>query len=313
MFNTIFHVFLHTVKDTILTLPILFLCYLLIELLEDKILHGYKSSKVLKGKWAPVISAGFGIIPQCGFSVVATDLFSKKVITIGSLLAILIATSDEALPIMLSNPNNYASLAIIILVKFVFAIIVGLTIDAIFKKFKSKKQANLVENLTENNKEENKDSHEKNHIHLEKEVKGCCHHDLKGKKSKIKDLFVHPLIHSLKIFFFIVLFSFIFGCIVEFVGEDTVKNFMLLTGFFEPFIVSIVGLIPNCAASVLITQVFLMQGISIGSCIAGLCVNSGIAIIMLFKMNKNLKENFLILSLLYSLGCLLGVIINLIF
>ena len=313
MFNTILHVFLHTVKDTILTLPILFICYLLIELLEDKILHGYKSSKVLKGKWAPVVSASFGIIPQCGFSVIATDLFSKKVITIGSLLAIFIATSDEALPIMLANPSNYASLAIIIAVKFVYAIIIGLTIDFIFS-LKNKKQQQLLTQpeIVETKKETEKTIALKENEHTE-DIKGCCHHDLKGKHNKIKELFIHPLIHSLKIFFFIVLFSFIFGCIVEFLGHDSIKNFMTSTGFFEPFIVSLVGLIPNCASSVLITQVFLMGGISIGSCMAGLCVNSGIALIMLFKMNKKLKENFLILGLLYSLGCLLGVIVNLIF
>ena len=112
------------------------------------------------------------------------------------------------------------------------------------------------------------------------------------KHNKIKELFIHPLIHSVKIFGFILLFSFVFGLIVEFVGKESITNFMLSTGFFEPFIVSIVGLIPNCAASVLITQVFLMGGISIGSCIAGLCMNCGIALIMLFKMNKNIKENF---------------------
>ena len=314
MFNTILHVFLHTITESLLTLPVLFVCYLLIELLEDKILHKYQSSRVLKSKWAPAISAGFGLIPQCGFSVVATDLYSKKVITIGSLFAIFIATSDEALPLMLSNPNNYGSLAIILGIKFVYAVIIGLLID-VFVSHKNKKKI-LIEQENVSAKKKNKKLEEeplKEDVVLldDERVEGCCKHKLEKSHSKLKELFVHPLIHSLKIFFFIVLFGTIFGCFVEFVGEDSISSFMLSTGFFEPFIVSLVGLIPNCASSVLITQIFMMGGISIGSCIAGLCINSGVALVMLFKMNKNIKQNLLILFSLYGLSCFIGVIINL--
>ncbi|MBQ9793135.1 MAG: arsenic efflux protein [Clostridia bacterium] len=306
MFNTILHVFLHSLKDYALTLPVLFICYLLIELLEDKILNKYQSSKALKKRWAPIVSAGFGLIPQCGFSVVATDLFSKKAITLGSLFAIFIATSDEALPLMLSNPANYGNLAIILGVKFVYAVIVGLIIDLIIN-LKHKKEISLAIAEGKTVKVER----DKKIVLNDEHVEGCCKHKLEKEHSKVKELFVHPLVHSLKIFFFIVLFGTIFGCIVEFIGEDSISSFMSSTGFFEPFIVSLVGLIPNCASSVLITQVFLMGGISIGSCIAGLCINSGIAMIMLFKMNKNIKQNFLILGLLYVLSCFIGVIINL--
>ena len=306
MFNTIFHVFLHSLKDFALTLPVLFICYLLIELLEDKILSKYQSSKALKNRWAPVFSAGFGLIPQCGFSVVATDLFSKKAITLGSLFAILIATSDEALPLMLSDPKNYGNLAIILGIKFAYAVIVGLVIDFFVHK---KRENEIAIALSEG--KTIKAEKDKKIVLNDEHVEGCCKHKLEKEHSKVQELFVHPLIHSLKIFFFIVLFGTIFGCIVEFVGEDAISSFMTSTGFFEPFIVSVVGLIPNCASSVLITQVFLMGGISIGSCIAGLCINSGIAMIMLFKLNKNVKQNLLILGLLYVLSCFIGVIINL--
>ena len=334
MFEKILHVLLHTLEESILTLPVLFICYLLIELLEDKILRKYKTSKLLKNKWAPVVSAGFGLIPQCGFSVVATDLYSKKAITIGSLMAIFIATSDEALPLLLANPKNYISLAIIMGVKFIYAIIIGLSVDLfVSARNKKKKQLlstqqnkNIVVDVSKNSSEEkhkeehnhdHKNENDHDHEHEEEhnkneEITGCCHHNLNNKHNKIKDLFIHPLIHSVKIFAFILLFSFVFGLIVEFVGKESITNFMLSTGFFEPFITAMVGIIPNCAASVLITQVFLMGGISIGSCIAGLCMNSGIAIIMLFKMNKNVKNNLIILSSLYLLSCAIGIIINLI-
>lgn len=332
MFEKILHVLLHTMEDTFLTLPILFICYLLIELLEDKILNKYQSSKMLKNKFAPIVSAGFGLIPQCGFSVVATDLFSKKAITIGSLIAIFIATSDEALPLMLSNPNMYVSLVIILVVKFVYAVIIGMGLDAILSLRKKKKNTlQLAVEIPEKHeikvdeehcKEEHNHEHEHEHCEehdheeiesylINEEIQGCCKHKLEKGHNKIKDLFVHPLVHSLKIFVFIVLFSFAFGCVVEFVGEDAISSFMSSTGFFEPFITAFIGLIPNCAASVLITQAFMMGGISLGSCIAGLCMNCGIALIMLFKMNKNIKENFSILGLLYILSCFIGVIINL--
>ena len=303
MFEILLDVFLDALKDSILTLPVLFICYLLIELLEEKILTKYQKNKLLKSKFAPILSAGFGIIPQCGFSVVASELYSKKAITIGSLFAILIATSDEALPILLSSPSNYLNLIIIIGIKFVYAIIVGLSLDFLINKIKNKNKTN--------DSALNIETKSNDCIELE-DVHGCCKHPLEHEKnSKLRQLFIHPLIHSLKIFSFIFIINIIFGCFVEFVGEDAITVFMISTGFFEPFIVSLVGLIPNCAASVIITELFLAGSIKIGSCIAGLCINSGLALIMLFKFNKNVKQNIFIMLLLFVLSCAIGVIINL--
>ncbi len=317
MFESILHVLLHTLKESIITLPILFVCYLLIELLEERILNKYQSSKMLKGKWAPVISAGFGIIPQCGFSVVATDLYSRRVITLGSLFAIFIATSDEAIPLMIQSPKNYLNLFLILVIKLVYAIVLGLTIDFVLRKIHTKKlkEQSLgqdVANLSTDDICDDKNIADKDEKILlnNKEVEGCCKHKLEHKHNKIKEIFVHPLIHSLKIFVFILVINFVFGLIIELVGKDVIGSFMLSLGFFEPFVVTLIGLIPNCAASVVITEVFMLGGISLGSCIAGLCVNSGVAMITLFKMNKNVKENFSILGLLYILSCVLGLIIN---
>lgn len=303
MFTILLDIFMDALKDSILTLPVLFICYLLIELLEEKVLTKYQTNKFLKSKFAPIVSAGFGIIPQCGFSVVASELYGKRAITIGSLFAILIATSDEALPILLSSPSSYLNLILIIGIKFVYAVVVGLVLDFVVNKFKAKQNdANQIATLEKNNE---------NTVELE-DVHGCCKHPLEHEKSsKLRQLFAHPLIHSLKIFLFILIINIVFGCVVEFIGEDVISKFMLSTGFFEPFIVSIVGLIPNCAASVIITELFLAGSINIGSCIAGLCINSGLALIMLFKFNKNIKENIFIIVLLYVLSCALGVIINL--
>lgn len=362
MFEIILDVFLDALKDSAITFPILFVCYLLIELLEEKLLHRYQSSKVLRSKFAPVLGAGIGLIPQCGFSIVASDLYSKRIITIGSLFAIFIATSDEALPIMLADPNNYANLAIILLIKFCYAVIVGFVIDAIFHKknkrelqelnermvssthnhhnHKNKKQikneklsitlnnekGNLEDNSLKNDDvKKDKSSEENSQVTANLDVKngeqvvllnneniqGCCKHKLEHESNKFKEIFIHPLKHSLIIFAYIFVINFVFGLLVQFVGEGEISSFLSSTGFLEPFIATLVGLIPNCAASVIITELFIMGGISIGSCIAGLCVNSGLALVMLFKMNKNVKENILILVSLYAISSVLGVIINL--
>lgn len=289
------------VEDSLKMLPVILICYIIIELLEEKILNKYKASKLLNSPFAPVVSAGFGLIPQCGFSVVATDLFSKRVLTIGSLMAIYLATSDEALPLMLSDVNNYMNLILILAIKFVYAVVVGIILDLIFRKRNSENI--LIE-------QSSIDFEGAEHDH---EIHGCCSHDLENDKvqNKFKHFFIHPLIHSLKIFAYILVINIIFGLLVYFVGENSIVNFMSSTGVFQPVLVAIVGLIPNCAASVIITEFFLNGGIALGSCIAGLCANSGIALIMLFKLNKNRKENFTIFTLLYILSISIGLIVNL--
>lgn len=289
--HEIVEVLLEAFLDSLKMLPIIFICYLLIELLEEKILNTYKTNRLLKSKFAPAVSAGFGLIPQCGFSVVATDLYSKRAITLGSLMAIFLATSDEALPLMIGNVSNYPNLFLILGIKFFYAVLVGLLIDLIFRK----KRLESTNNLT-----------------IDCHVHGCCDHDLEEEKeSKVKSFLIHPLIHSLKIFAFVLVINIIFGLLIHFVGENSIASFMMSTGFFQPFLVAIVGMIPNCAASVIITELFLAGGITLGSCVAGLCANSGIALIMLFRLNKNPKENIFITLSLYALSVLVGVVINL--
>ena len=196
---------------------------------------------------------------------------------------------------------KYLNLIIILVIKFVYAVVVGLLLDLIFRK------KSLENNLTTQQIESNEQECNGHEIH------GCCSHDLDNEetKSNFKHFFIHPLVHSLKIFSYILLINIIFGLLIYFVGENSIINFMSSTGFFQPILVAIVGLIPNCAASVIITEFFLNGGIALGSCIAGLCANSGIALIMLFKLNKSKRENLTIFALLYILSIALGVVVNL--
>lgn len=276
-------VLLDSLIDTAKILPILFIVYFLIEFLEYKNVFKFENSKLLKGKASPVMGALFGSVPQCGFSVVSAELYSERKISIGALIAVFIATSDEALPIMISNYKSIPALLCLIATKIVFSILIGYLSMFLYEKFFEKK-------LKPHDCEEQKHEHEE-HLHA------CCNHDLEDTKFDWK----HPLIHCLKITLYIFVINVIFGTILMFVGEDNLIAFLNSSKIFQPLFAIIIGLIPNCVSSVVITELYLMGGLSFGSIVAGLSVNAGIGLIVLLKENKNKKENlFIILSLLIS-------------
>ncbi len=326
-------VVLDSLIDTLKILPILLVANFLIEYFEykasDKIYH----SKLLNGKLSPLFASAVGLIPQCGFSVVAANLFSSKKIAIGTLMAIFITTSDEAIPIMLSSGSSALKLIPLLLGKFALAIIVGYTLNFIYyKKEKKLKKAPaatkveipsaatsgavLVEKKEEDgevaaeHKEHEEEKDLTNHPHHEEEF-GCHHHKIG--ESKKKALIVHPIVHSLIVSAYIFVATLIFGLIIYYVGQDKVAAFISSTKLFAPFLVALVGLIPNCASSVIISQCLVSGVISFGAAFAGLSANAGIAFVVLFKQNKNQKQNFLILGLLYAISAIIVFLIDLIF
>jgi len=287
------HILLHSLKHTAVLLPVLFVVYFLIEFLEYKNVFKFENSKLLKGKASPVLGSLFGSVPQCGFSVISSELYSERRISIGALVAVFIATSDEALPLMLSNYKSIPALLCLLLTKIVFAILVGyLTMFIYGKLFKNKTNHHHTE---EHPDEPHDDSHEEKehseHLHA------CCHHDLKEQKFNWK----HPLIHCLKIALYIFIINLIFETILFFVGEDKLITFLNSSSALQPLLAILIGFIPNCVSSVVITELYLMGGLSFGSIVAGLSVNAGLGLVVLLKENKNKKENiFIILSLLIS-------------
>ena len=285
------HVLLHSLIDTAKLLPILFIVYFLIEFLEYKNVFRFEKSKLLTGKASPVIGSLFGSVPQCGFSVISAELYSERKISIGALVAVFIATSDEALPIMISNYKSIPALLCLILTKIVFGVIVGyLTMLLYSKIFKGNNHNHHIEENHDEHHEED-DEHHDEHLHA------CCHHDLKENKFNWK----HPLIHCLKIFIYIYIINVIFGTIIMFIGEDKLVSFLNSSRIFQPLLSIAIGLIPNCVSSVVITELYLMGGLSFGSIVAGLSVNAGLGLIVLLKENKNKKENLFIgLSLIIS-------------
>lgn len=270
-----------TLWDGIKLIPFLFVAFLIIELIEHK--FNKKTKNVIKksGKYGPIIGSLFGLIPQCGFSVVATNFYITRVISIGTLFAIYLSTSDEMLPLMLSEGSSFKTILCILLIKFICGIVFGLIIDKIIRK---------------------------KNIRLEYDYHLCdkdhcdCSHSVM--KSSIK--------HTINTLFFVLIISFIFNVLFEYLGTEVISKMFMKDNLFGPFVGSLIGLIPNCGASIALTELFLKGAINMGTCIAGLLTGSGVAIIVLFKSNKNLKENIFIVTVLYLIGVLVGIFIELI-
>lgn len=277
------HVLLHTLIDTIKLLPFLFLAYLVIELIEQK--AGDKTTKLIKraGKFGPVLGSLLGVVPQCGFSAAASNLYAGKIITMGTLIAIFLSTSDEMLPILISEAVPAKTIIMILAIKVVIAIAVGMIVDLIFRK------------------KQNEEAKEEIHKLCDEEHCHCEEHGI----------FRSSIIHTFQIFGYILVISLILNLIIHFIGEETIAKLVLNVPVLGPVISSLVGLIPNCASSVILTQVYLENIISIGSMLAGLLVNSGIGILILFRVNKSKKENFTILGILYLVGIISGIILDL--
>lgn len=311
------HVLEHSLKHTLELIPILFVFYYLIELLEYKQIFNFEKSKLLKGKASPVMGALFGSVPQCGFSVISSDLYSKRKISIGALIAVFVATSDEAIPLMLTNYKNIPAMILLIAIKIVMAIGIGYL--AIFLHSKIFKNQSHTHSLShehhkhdehhEHNEHNEDHQHHEHHDHENEEssqndshIHACCNHDLNDKGFDWK----HPLIHCLKITLYIFIINFAFETILYFVGEDSLKTFLQSSSAFQPALALLIGLIPNCASSIVLTELFLMGGLSFGSIITGLSVNAGLGILVLLKTNKNKKENLFIFLTLIIPSLLIG-------
>ncbi len=277
---------LDALYDSLIIFPFLLVIYIVLEIFEHNAAAKMKNEKILKGKLSPLLAGAVGLIPECGFSVVASSLYAQKYIALGTLFTVFIVTSDEAVPILLSDPDTVKYVLPILGVKLIFGVTAGFIINFIFRK-KTVESGSPVS---------------------APESHGCCCHE---GDTKLKRYFLNPLGHALKILFFIFAVNIIMNTIIFYIGEEKLADFLIKSKYFQPFIAAFVGLIPNCASSVVLTEVFALGGLSFGSLIAGLSVNAGLGIIVLFKQNKNLKENILILVSLYILSVFVGTIISL--
>ena len=288
-------IFWDALNDSLRTVPLLLFIYIGIELLEYKFGDKIRQWVAKAGKSGPVVGAMAGGFPQCGFSVIATALYNQRLVTMGTLLAVYLSTSDEAIPIILSKPESVHLIWPIIWVKILIAIIAGFGIDLIFKK-EQLKTIYHIEAV-----ETGHDSKSHHHEVILDEV-ACCGHSTSctSKKFNIKEIFWHPITHTVNIF------GFIFGTTL--ILDYLLLNFEL-KAFDNVFITALIGLIPNCAASVTITELYLKGTIGFASAISGLSASGGLGLLILWREEKNKKIFFKILGLLYGISVVAGLII----
>ena len=274
-------VILDTIIDSLKLIPFLLVAFLIIELLEHKLNNKTKNIITKSKKIGPIIGSLLGVIPQCGFSVMATNLYITRIITLGTLISIYLSTSDEMLIIMISEKVEISLILKILLIKIFFGIVYGLIIDKIINKKKKDKETNYE---------------------LCDEEHCDCNHSI----------LLSAIKHTLHITLFIFIITLIINTIFTLLGDNYLSKILLNNSILSPFITSLIGLIPNCAASVILTELYLNSTISLGALIGGLLTSSGSSLLVLIKNNKNQKENLSIILLLYALGVLSGIIIELI-
>lgn len=285
MEHIILHSIEHAFEDSIKMLPFLFLAYLLIEWLERH--HGERIEQALAGggRWGFVPGAVLGCVPQCGFSALAANLYASRVITPGALLAVFVATSDEAIPLLAAEPGMWGALPLLIIGKVVAGVVGGFLLDVPLRKVLP---AGLYGGYAGHANDI--DCHEEHEEH--------------------SGIWLAALRHTVEIFLFILLFSFLIGFAFELIGEETITTFLTGMGIFQPMAAALVGLIPNCAASVLLAQLYAQGAITFGSLFAGLCAGAGIGLAVLWRVNPSWKQNLFMTGILWAGGSVCGILLQ---
>ncbi len=270
-------VIVDTLIDSVKLIPFLFITYLIMEYIEHKTSNKVKSAIQKSGRCGPLIGGLLGIIPQCGFSVAATNLYATRIINLGTLMAVYLATSDEMLPIMISEGIPILTIVKILGIKLIIAVAVGFIIDLIIQVRKKTEEERIIDLC-------------------EKEHCDCDHGIIKS-----------ALKHTINILIFVIIITFAINTVIYFIGENNIANFLQSNPILAPVLASLIGLVPNCASSVILTQLYVENVITVSTMISGLLVGAGVGLAVLFKMNKGLKENLKIVGILFVVGVISGV------
>lgn len=270
-----------TLLDSVKLIPFLFLTYLAMEWMEHKTGDAAKKIVEKSGKLGPLVGAVLGAFPQCGFSAAGSSLYAGRVITLGTLFAIYLSTSDEMLPIMLSEEVPFSVIGRILCLKILIGFVAGFLIDTVLRH-RGKLSQEHIEEMCDHD-----------HCHCEEGI-------LKS-----------AAIHTLQVTFFIVLITFVVNLVLHTVGEDALSELFLNKGILGEMTAGMIGLIPNCAASVTVTQLYLKGVLSFGAMLSGLLTGAGVGLLVLFKVNHSWKENVCIVGILYIIGTACGIVVNL--
>lgn len=282
--HEVIHSLVHSLEHCVLLLPFLFLTYLAMEFMEHK--TAGKVQAVIKkgGRLGPLFGGLLGALPQCGFSAAASSLYAGRVVTLGTLIAIYLSTSDEMLPILLAEAGTIGIVPIIeiLALKVLIGMAAGFVIDMCIVPKKE----------------------EHSHIHE------MCEHD-HCHCEEGESVWKSALVHTIKIFIFLILVTFGVNLLLEFLGEDVLENLILNQPVIGQLLAGVVGLIPNCAASVVLTRLYLEGAMSFGACMSGLLVGAGVGLLVLFRANRDKKDNLKVVLLLYGIGVAAGILLEL--
>lgn len=273
-------IIIDTLLDAIKLLPFLLITFIIIEYIEQKFSKSNEEKLIKVKKFGPFLGGLLGAIPQCGFSSMASSLYSTRVISLGTLISIYLSTSDEMLPLMISYHFNIKKILLILIIKIIIGMTFGILIDLILRK---KEKEHIKDFCKENN----------------------CDCENEG-------IILPAVKHTTSVLIYILIISFILNIILENYGVEILKKILMHGSNFQVLLSSLIGLIPNCSSSIVLTELYLKDIVNIGSLIGGLLVNSGVGLLILFRYNKNIKENILIVLILYMIGIISGIIINLI-
>lgn len=303
--------------DTLKMVPFLFVTYLLIEWIAHKAGDAFKARLRKFSGLGPLWGALLGLVPQCGFSVVAASFYADRIITPGSLLAVFIATSDEALPILISDPAHGKAILPLLVVKFVFALVIGFLADYAFGRFW--RPAWIADSELQHDHSHMINPHEEGeHPHHAGCDHGHCDH---CDNHLCEHCCTHTHCHggigmiALKHTAQVALLIFAVSAFLKFgldaLGEEKVGKFLLNGSPIQPFAASVFGLIPSCASSVFLTDLYIGGVVTFGSVIAGLSTGAGAGILVFCKSVRNKKECILVLALLVVAGAIMGTLLNL--
>lgn len=293
--HALHHALEHALLDTLKMLPFLLVAFAVLELLETKLEEKTAAAIQKAGKAGPLAGALLGLLPQCGFSVIGSNFYAKRIVTLGTLLAIYLSTSDEALLILLSSPGHLPDMLLVMALKFIIALIAGYAVDLVLHK-----------------SHEHEECHHKHHHDdtcEDEELVGeshCCIH------TDWKDVALCTARRTASVWFFLFAANFLLGLAIELAGEEQLQAVMLTDSVFQPLLTALIGLLPNCAPSVILAELYLAGAIDLASVVAGLCTGAGVGLLVLFRVNRGLKENLGIAALLYGFGAAAGLVIQLV-
>ena len=273
-------IIIDTLIDFLKLIPFLFITYLIMEWIEHNTKEGSEDLIKKAGKGGPIVGALLGVVPQCGFSAAGSTFYAGRIISAGTLIAVFLSTSDEMLPVMIAKSAPVALIGKVLIVKVICAIIAGFVVDLLIIPTR------------------------KLDIHVD--IDELCTDESCGCKSGGHNVLLPAIRHTLKTGIFILIVSFVLNVTMEFAGTDAISGVFTNIPFVENMIAAVVGLIPNCAASVALTTLYIEGAISFSALISGLLAGAGVGLLALFRVNNHQKENLRILGLLYGFAVILG-------